>query len=67
MNADIKAKIDAMPYAEMLYKWRFAAIGDPLFQGETGDYFAKVMKEKKPSDEERVRISKNIGWSYGRT
>lgn len=60
----IKNQIDSMTYEEMLSKWRFAPIGDPMFQGETGDYYKKVMKKKKDQllDGEHVSISKKIGW-----
>jgi hypothetical protein len=53
-----------MNYEQMLRRWRFAPIGDPLFQGEAGEYFAEAMKTKKSqlSDDEQVRISKEIGW-----
>ena len=59
-----KEQIDLMPLEDMLRKNRFAPIGDPLFQGEIGDYFMEVMKEKKSniSPEEWTRISKNLGW-----
>jgi hypothetical protein len=58
-----KNRIDGMNYEQMLRRWRFAPIGDPMFQGETGDYFAEVMKTKKSqlTDEEQVRASKNVG------
>ena len=56
--------IDTASYEELLRKWRFATIGSPWFQGETGDYFSKVMSRKKAeiSDAEAVRVSKEIGW-----
>jgi hypothetical protein len=40
--------------------WRFAKSGHPLLQGDTGDYFAKVMKEKGGFTPE---ISKDLGWN----
>lgn len=59
-----KQEIDSMTYEEMLKLWRFAPLGDPMFQNETGDYFSKVMKEKKNkiSDCEQVRVSKSVEW-----
>ncbi len=59
-----KREIDSMTYEEMLKLWRFAPLGDLMFQGETGQYFSEVMKKKKEkiSDCERVRVSKSIGW-----
>jgi len=61
----VKLRIDEMGYEEMLRLWRFSPLGDPLFQGEVGDYFAEVMKVKKEklSHEERVQVSKEIGWA----
>ena len=59
-----KREIDSMTYEKMLRLWRFAPLGDPMFQGETGQYFSEVMKEKKSklTDCEHVRVSKLIGW-----
>lgn len=61
----LKKWIDYATYKQLLRKWRFALSGDPLFQGDVGDYFKKVMfnKQGRLSTEERVRISKEIGWS----
>jgi len=60
----IKQLIDGMTYHEMLRAWRNAPAGDPLFQGETGQYFQKVMYEKKNalSPGEQVAVSKAVGW-----
>lgn len=60
----LKNQIDAMSYTTMLHKWRFAPLGDPLFQDESGDYFAARMKEVRAqiSDGEHVAASKAIGW-----
>lgn len=62
MNERNKSWIDNASYEELLYRWRFANIGDPMFQGETGDYYSKVMQEKK-QNVDHVQASKNIGWS----
>ncbi len=61
MNEQTKQWIDSASYELLLRKWRFATIGDPMFQGETGEYYAKVMQEKRKS-EDHVQASKNIGW-----
>lgn len=61
MNEQTKRWIDAASYEELLSKWRFASIGDPMFQGDTGDYYAAVMREKRKSAD-HVQDSKNIGW-----
>jgi hypothetical protein len=56
--------IDAASYADMLRRHRFAPVGDPMFVGDTGEYFAKVMNEKKIAigHKQAVAISKRIGW-----
>jgi hypothetical protein len=60
-----KAAIDTMSYETLLGRWRFAPAGDPWFQGETGEYWGKRMKElrEQPGGQERhVAASKSIGW-----
>ena len=60
----LKKQIDEMDYESMLSLWRYANVGHPMFQGEIGDYYSKVMHEKsaKISDSERVAASKSVGW-----
>ena len=64
LTEEMKAKIDIMSLREMLAKQRFAPIGDPLFQGDIGDYFLKVMREKKNAigNDEWSNISRSVGW-----
>ena len=59
MTPEQKTKIDNMTQTQLCSVWRFAKVGDPLLQGDTGDYFAKVLKEKGGMTSE---ISKNLGW-----
>ena len=59
MTDEQKARIDSMSQEELCKKWRFAPVGEPLLQDDTGDYFAKVMKEKGGFTPE---ISKRLGW-----
>ena len=54
----LKAQIDVMSREEMARRWRFAPVGDPMFQGEVGDYFEKRFKELGGFSPE---ISKKIG------
>ena len=61
MNNATKATIDSMSYESMLRRWRMAPCGDPMFQGDTGDYYAKVMA-KKQKTADHVATSKRIGW-----
>jgi hypothetical protein len=62
LTPENKAYIDSLSYEQLLSKWRFAPIGDPWFQGETGDYWGKRMKELRDSGANHVQASKNIGW-----
>ena len=59
-----KSWIDNADYEALLQSWRFAPVGSPLFQGEVGDYYKKIMAEKKKATpvSEQVRASKAIGW-----
>ena len=61
----LKGRINRMTYYELLKRWRFASTGDPLFQGEIGEYYAKKMKEKREqiTADEHVNTSKAIGWN----
>ena len=61
MNEQTKQWIDNASYQDLLAKWRFAPIGDPMFQGETGEYYSKVMFVKK-KECDHVQASKNVGW-----
>lgn len=64
MTPDQKETIDNMDYESMLSLWRNAPSGHPMFQGETGDYYSKVMAEKRSSvgNAAHVAASKSIGW-----
>lgn len=64
MTEEIKAFIDGMDYEDMLGHWRNAPLGHYLFEGDTGDYFAKVIaqKRKEVGQDAQVRASKAIGW-----
>jgi hypothetical protein len=61
LTPELKARIDAMDYEQLLRKWRFAPAGDPLFVGETGDYYSKRMKALR-NTVDHVAASKHIGW-----
>jgi hypothetical protein len=65
MTDEMKEYIDGMSYEKMLFMWRRAPAGDPLFcsAGKAAAYFAKVMEEKKQLDPAAaVAASKSIGW-----
>lgn len=61
---DLKQQIDSMTYEQLLHRWRFAPVGDLMLQGEIGEYFSKVMAEKRSAlpDGAHVAASKQIGW-----
>lgn len=63
LTPENKATIDGHDIIALLRHWRFAKAGDPWFQGETGDYWAKRMAELRTKDPEAyTSASKRIGW-----
>ena len=67
LTPENKATIDATSYYSLLEHWRFARVGDPWFQGETGQYWDKRMAELRgqPGGEERhTAASKQMGSKY---
>ena len=56
--------IDAASYEQLLRKWRFTPSGDPLFEGEVGEYYQKAMEKAREAvgPAEAVAASKRIGW-----
>lgn len=60
LDETLRKQIDALPRIEMARLWRFAPSGDPLLQGEAGDYF----KQRFFGDLGGFSpaISKAIGW-----
>ncbi len=45
LGKELKARIDALTQEEMARKWRYAPVGDPMFQGTAGRYFERRFKE----------------------
>lgn len=62
LSPENKAYIDSLSYEQLLRCWRLAPIGDDWFQGETGEYWSKRMKELRESGADHVGATKNIGW-----
>lgn len=64
MTAKTKKIIDDMSYNKMLSLWRNSPSGNSMFEGETGEYFSKVMHEKKVNigSAAHTQASKNVGW-----
>ena len=59
-----KEWIDNAGYYQLLERWRFGSSDDFIFHGESGEYYAKVMKSLKDklSRSGQVLISKGVGW-----
>ncbi len=65
MTAAEKKQIDDSSYVDLLRNWRFSPTGDPVFSGESGEYYVRVMQKKRETmgPAEHTRVSKEIGWS----
>lgn len=50
LTPELKTEIDAQSHYILLSRWRFAPVGDPMFQGESGEYWSKRMAEKRSED-----------------
>lgn len=61
---EAKIWIAAASYEQLLFHWRNAPVGDPMFQGEVGDYYSEEIakRRKEVGNSEHVRASKSIGW-----
>ena len=62
LTDEVKKEIDSKSYEALLSGWRFTEVGHPMFQGESGDYWGKRMKELREAGVDHVSASKNIGW-----
>ena len=63
LTPELKAEIDTKDIEQLLSKWRFAPIGDPLMADESGKYWGERMAELRSQDNDAyVRASKSIGW-----
>jgi len=64
MTDEQKKWIDNASYTALLRRWRFAPSEDGIFQGETGQYYCKVIAKRKAEvgQAAHVKASKSIGW-----
>jgi len=63
LTPENKAKIDAMTVMQLLDRVRFAPVGDPWFQGETGEYWLSRLNALRAMDPMAyVAASKALGW-----
>ena len=60
LSPELKHILDKLSYKQLLIGWRYSDAGNELFQGQSGEYWYKRMKEIKP--ENHVAISKQVGW-----
>lgn len=64
LTEDVKEQINALNYFSLLERWRYAPVGDPMFQGESGNYWwdrMEYLKSQPGGLEEAVRASKLLG------
>lgn len=63
LTEERKELIDQLPLKELLRMWRFTPIGDPIFQGPSGEYLKDRLLEARSADPaEFTRASKEIGF-----
>lgn len=63
LTPENKATIDGKTYRELLSHWRFAPVGDPLCEEETGKYWLERMSKLRNADPaSAIATSKEIGW-----
>ena len=64
MTDEQKKWIDSADYESLLRHWRNAPSGDPIFQGEAGEYYKTVLARKRDDvgNATHVAASKSIGW-----
>jgi hypothetical protein len=68
LTEETKLMIDGMSYEQLLSRWRFGQIGDPIFTGEVGAYYSdRMAKIRNATDGNRrhVAASKRLGWGPG--
>jgi len=63
LTPENKAHIDSLDVYALLYKVRFAPVGDEWFQGQTSEHWLKRLSEVRAQDNDAyVRASKDMGW-----
>ena len=60
-----KQWIENASYQSLLHRWRFAPVGDPMFSGDLGEHYKRIINIKRAidGDEATIQASKSIGWS----
>lgn len=64
MNEKQKEWIDNASYEDLLRRWRFAPLGDTIFQEESGKYYVLKIGSKRIEigNNAHVAASRKIGW-----
>lgn len=63
MTPEQKQWIDSADYETLLRLWRFAPVGEPLLQGDAGQYYKEQLGVKRAAEPDGgVGASKRIGW-----
>lgn len=61
LTQELKLTIDSMSHYSLLSRWRFAPVGDEMFQGESGEYWGERMAKLKSEDPaQAVQDSKDL-------
>ena len=64
MTPELKAEIDSQSFQDLLRRWRFSPVGDPIFQGESGecqDHEQERKKEKSgPNRGKKERLEESV-------
>ena len=57
-----KQWIDSADYEQLLRRWRYAPVGDSMFQGDTGQYYQETLFRKRDElGQQAAEISKSLG------
>lgn len=59
LTPEVKAEIDTLDYVELLRRWRYAPVGDKMFQGDSGQYWKNRMFELR-NTVDHVAASKEV-------
>lgn len=65
LTETLKNTIDSKSIADLLAGVRFTKIGDPMFQGESGEYWVKrlqYLRDQPGGALKHVQASKYLGW-----
>lgn len=64
LTTELKAQINKLDYFSLLERWRYTPAGDPIFQGESGNYWRdrmEYLKSQPGGIENAIAASKQLG------